>query len=391
MIEELLQQRLEAQRQQHRWRLRHVHTPKHDATVIYQKKDLLSFSSNDYLGLATHPEVIQALQIAAQHYGVGSTGSALISGYSNAHHELEIAFAEFTHRDRAIFFGSGTLANLGVITALMQQRSDQIYQDKHNHASLIDAALLSKAKLIRYPHHQLNSLKLALQAPCASSSQSLRLIVSESVFSMDGSIADLHQLAELAKQYHSILMIDDAHGIGVLGTSGKSVAHYLTQDECPLIVCPIGKAFGGYGALVAGSDIIIESILQFARSYIYTTAAPPALASSALVALKLIQSDDWRREKLQGLIGYFKKKAAELELKLLESATPIQSIVLGDSAKAQFLSQALLAKGIYVRDIRPPTVAEGSARLRVSLTVKHSEADIDRLMQVLRDLIKNEL
>ena len=379
---DILQQRLSQQKQQQRWRERRALIPHTQGLIQYQGKNYLSFSSNDYLGLAKHLSVISALQKSSTHYGVGSTSSALIAGYTEAHQNLENEFAYFTGRDRAILFGSGTMANFGIITALMQQRTDTIYQDKLNHASLIDAARLSQAQLIRYPHHQLEQLENALQKP----SEGLRLIVSESVFSMDGSEAKLNELAKLSKNYNALLMIDDAHGIGVMGKEGKSVAAHLTQDECDLIVCPLGKAFGGYGALVAGSELLIESLVQFARSYIYTTALPPCLAAAASSALSLIQNEEWRREKLQQLIAYFKKSAAQHGLALLDSNTPIQSIVIGDAQHAQQLSQALLKLGIYVRDIRPPTVPEGTARLRISLTVEHSEEDVDCLMKALTQI-----
>lgn len=378
-MQKTLTQRLQNQHQNQRYRQRRELSPAEKAHISYAGKILLSFSSNDYLGLATHPALITALQTAATHYGVGSGSSALIAGFTSAHQDLEKAFAEFLGRDRALYFGNGYMANLGVITALMQQRSDIIYQDKLNHASLIDAAILSKAKLIRYPHQQVDHLeKLLKEAPAGK-----RLIASESVFSMDGSLTNVIRLAQLAKEHEALLMIDDAHGIGVTGKEGKGVAENLSQIECPLMICPLGKSFGCYGAIVAGSDLVIENILQFARSYTYTTAPPPALAAAALAALNLVRTEEWRREKLNNLIFYFRKKVQTLGISVLDSTTAIQSIMVGEASLAQRISQQLLEQGLFIRDIRPPTVPEGSARLRITLTVHHTEANIDRLLTSL--------
>ncbi len=374
-----LEKRLQEHQQASLYRHTQVMARAQGAEIQYQGKTYLSFASNDYLGLAHHPQLIRALQKSAERYGVGSGSSALISGYSPAHQALEQAFARFLQRDRALYFPNGYMANLGVITALMRSRQDVVYQDKLNHASLIDAAQLSSAKLLRYPHLDYGALEKLLNVP----TQGQRLIVSESIFSMEGAQASVKSLISLAQAHHSLLMIDDAHAVGVTGLKGAGSAAQFSQEALPIVVCPLGKAFGCYGAIVAGPELMVESLIQFSRSYKYTTASPPALADAAHCALELVQSEDWRRIKLKALVEYFRQQARALELRIGHSAHAIQTLIVGSSAKALQLSQALLKEGIYIPAIRPPTVPEGSARLRISLSALHSEADVDRLFKVL--------
>jgi 8-amino-7-oxononanoate synthase len=340
--------------------------------------DGIIFCSNDYLGLSKHPKVIKAFKDGADKYGVGSGGSQLVTGYTNAHRAVEDAFAEFLNYDRALLFSSGYLANIGVVTALELQT---IFADKFNHASLIDAGLFSKAKMYRYAHNNINSLQLRLEK--FNSGQ--KLIISDGVFSMNGNIAQLPELSALAKQYKALLMVDDAHGIGVLGNNGKGlVEHFnLPQKDVPILVCPLGKAFACCGAIVAGSNELIESLIQLARTYIYNTAIPPAIAMAALASLKIIRTETWRREKLIYLINYFKEQAYKRNLTLLPSATAIQSLLIGDAKTSVAISKRLLEHGFVVVAIRPPSVPKNTSRLRITLNCLHTEKQINDLLDQL--------
>lgn len=342
----------------------------------------LIFCHNDYLGLAQHPKLIAALQKGAEKYGVGGVASQMVAGHLLLHAEVEAAFAEFLQRERALLFSSGYLANLGVVSAVMH-RGDEIFADKMIHASLIDAAQLSRAKLKRYPH--LDYLQLEQQL--ARSQAKHRLIMTDSVFSMRGDIADVKILSDLAAKYQADLMIDDAHGIGVLGQKGRGIVEHfnLSQQQLPILVCPLAKAFAVMGGIVAGSNELIEALLQFSRSYMYTSAMPPALAYTALISLQLVQRETWRRDQLNARIVYFKQCAQRYGIDLLPSDTPIQMIPVGDEVQAQTLSQALFAKGIVLNAMRQPTVPIGQASLRVSLSCLHQEKHIDYLFQCLRE------
>lgn len=348
--------------------------------VLSPHENYINFSNSDHLGLAKHPELIKALQNAAEKYGVGSGASHLITGHYDAHHDCETMFAEFLQRDRALLFGNGYLANLGVLDALTDI-GDEIYQDRNNHASLLDGGRLSKAKSQRYWHTDTDNLKQRLEKSQAAN----RLIISDGVFSMGGDIAPIPQLASIAKQYNATLMIDDAHGIGVLGKNGGgSLEHFaLSQKDAPILACPLSKAFGAYGAIVSGSDALIESLIQFARSYIYTTALPPALAIANMKSLELVQKESWRREKLQSLIQFFKKAAQDRAINLLPSLTPIQPILIGDAARSITISEQLLKKGFLVSALRPPTVAKDRSILRVTLSVLQTEKQITQLLDAL--------
>jgi len=358
-----------------------------DTHVIIDGQRLISFCSNDYLGLANHPAVIDAFKQGAQQYGVGSGASHLVSGHSHAHHELEAALAAFVGHPRALLFSSGYIANLAVQTTLAA-RHDVIYQDRLNHASLIDAAQLSKASLQRYAH--LDSVALTKRLDDSEISDDKNsLIVSDGVFSMDGDIAPLPELVSIAKRHRSLLIIDDAHGIGVLGKNGRgSLEHFnINHSDEIILVGTLGKAFGTFGAFVAASEDIIETLIQKGRSYIYTTALPPAVACATLASLKIIQQYNARREKLAELIVYFKTGAAQIQLPLMPSTTAIQPLLIGDAAQALSMSQALREQGFLIAAIRPPTVAEGSARLRITLSANHCYEDIDALLVALSKLI----
>ncbi|MCK9534634.1 MAG: 8-amino-7-oxononanoate synthase [Pseudomonas sp.] len=339
----------------------------------------LAFSSNDYLGLANHPKVVQALQQGASQWGVGGGASHLVIGHSEPHHQLEQALAEFTGRERVLLMSSGYMTNLAVITALVG-RGDRVLHDRLNHASLLDAGLLSGARFSRYLHNDMASLSQRLQG-----GQGKTLLVSDGVFSMDGNLAQLPELAAQAKAHQAWLMVDDAHGFGVLGQTGAGlVEHYgLSSDDVPVLVGTLGKAFGTSGAFVAGSAELIETLIQFARPYIYTTSSSPALACATLASLQLVKTEHWRREHLQQRIQEFRQGAQALGLNLMDSPTPIQPIIIGDSAQAMAISAQLRAQGILVGAIRPPTVAVGSARLRITLSAAHSSAQVQQLLDAL--------
>ena len=341
-------------------------------------KEMLTFCSNDYLGLANHPDVIKAFKQAADKYGVGSGSAHLINGHSIEHQKLEEELAEFTGRERVLLFSTGYMANMGVVNALTE-RGDTIFSDRLNHASLIDASILSKAKLQRYAHNDME----ALNRRYAKIKSENTLILSDGVFSMDGDTALVDQLSTVAEKNKAWLMIDDAHGFGVLGKKGAGLLEQqnLSQQQVPILMATLGKALGTAGAFVSGSHDLIEYLMQTARTYIYTTAMPPAIAAATRASLKLVQEEPWRREKLDSLILQFKKGADELGIELMPSDTPIQPIVMGESKKALLVSNKLKQEGLLVTAIRPPTVAKGTARLRVTFSASHNESDIKLLLE----------
>jgi len=345
----------------------------------------LSFCSNDYLGLANHPEVVTAFQRAATEYGVGSGASHLVTGHSRAHLALEEELAHFTGRERALLFSTGYMANLGIAAALTG-RGDNVYEDRLNHASLVDAALLSRARLRRYPHRDVQ----ALEGLLGSGPQGRQLVLTDGVFSMDGDTAPVSALASVASAHGAWLMVDDAHGLGVLGDTGGGTleAQGIDPTQVPILMGTLGKAFGTFGAFVAGSAVLIETLIQQARSYVYTTALPPAIAQATRVSLTLVQSQSWRRERLSALVRRLRDAARQLGLPLLDSETPIQPLMLGDVGRTLNVAEALRQSGIFVTPIRPPTVPEGSARLRITLSAAHQPQHVDRLMTALADALK---
>lgn len=373
MLDEVLSKRLDSYRKADLYRSRH----------IYDNENHCIFCSNDYLCLTKHSEVIKAFKTGADEYGVGSGASQLITGHIYPHHILEDAFAEFLNRDRALLFSSGYLANIGVVTALMDNES-AVFEDKLNHASLIDAGMFSQAKVYRYAHNDIKHL----QSHLSKYSYKQKLIITDGVFSMNGDIAKLPELSMLAKQHNVWLMVDDAHSIGVLGNNGGgTLEHFnLQQQDVPILVCPLGKALGCYGAIVAGTNNLIESLIQFARTYIYDTAIPPAIASALYAGLQVIKKEPWRREKLAYLINYFKQQANMRNLTFLPSVTPIQSFVIGDAKTALSISEKLLSRGFVVVAIRPPTVPQNTSRLRISLNCLHTEKQINDLLDNLAEI-----
>lgn len=374
-----LNARLGARRAEHLYRQRPLLQSPQGPEVIVDGKPLLAFCNNDYMGLANHPEVIAAWQAGAERWGVGGGASHLVIGHSTPHHALEEALAEFTGRPRALLFSNGYMANLGTVTALVGQ-GDTVLEDRLNHASLLDAGLLSGARFSRYLHNDCNSLASRLDKAVGDT-----LVVTDGVFSMDGDVADLPALAKAAKAKNAWLMVDDAHGFGPLGANGAGIVEHfgLGIDDVPVLIGTLGKSFGTAGAFVAGSEELIETLIQFARPYIYTTSQPPALACATLKSLELLRTEHWRREHLTALIKQFRAGAQALGLELMDSFTPIQPILIGDSGRALRLSQLLRERGVMVTAIRPPTVPAGSARLRVTLSAAHSEAQVQLLLQAL--------
>ena len=364
------------------YRQRRVRQPPQART---EGRPLLTFCSNDYLGLANHPAVIEALQQGADRWGVGSGSAHLVSGHSAAHQALEEDLSEFTQRPRALLFSTGYMANLGVISALTG-RGDTVFEDRLNHASLLDGTLLARATLRRYPHADAAELAQLMKTSAP------RLIATDGVFSMDGDLAPLPALGLIARQSNTWLLVDDAHGLGVLGREGRgSLDHFgLDSTQVPILMGTLGKAFGTFGAFVAGSVDLIETLIQRARPYIYTTATPPALAEATRVSLALARRDEWRRERLQTLIRRFRAGAAQLGLPLVDSPTPIQPLMAGNSERALSWSRALESRGIQVIAIRPPTVPEGTARLRITLSATHTDADLHRLLDALAAITKVE-
>lgn len=350
--------------------------------MVVEGESYLSFCSNDYLGLANHPELRAAMVDAAQQWGVGSGASHLVCGHSDEHHQLERELAEFCGRERALVFSTGYMANLGAINALVG-KGDAVLEDRLNHASLLDAGLLSGARFSRFQHNNLDSLRQQLER--ASQKAAKSLVVVDGVFSMDGDLAPLPEQAALVTEHNAWLMVDDAHGFGCLGANGAGVLeHYgLTQSDVPVLMGTLGKAVGSFGAFVAGSEALIETLIQLARSYIYTTALPPAVAAATRQSLRTIKAEPWRREHLHRLIQRFRGGAQALGLQLMDSPTAIQPILIGSDSLALDYSQALRQRGFWVSAIRPPTVPEGSARLRVTLSAAHSDAQVDGLLQAL--------
>ncbi|MET0064430.1 MAG: 8-amino-7-oxononanoate synthase [Candidatus Thiodiazotropha endolucinida] len=378
-----LAEALQKRRHDGLYRSRRVVSTAQQPELVVDGKRVIAFCSNDYLGLANHPEVVEAMQRAAGNYGVGSGAAHLITGHSNSHHRLEEALAEYTGRSRALLFSTGYMANIGVISALLKQ-GDRLFGDRLNHASLLDAGQLTRARMQRYRHADPESLCSQLKG----GEEGQALIATDGVFSMDGDLAPLPSLVELARRHQAWLMVDDAHGLGVLGEEGGGVlSHFdLDSDDVPILMGTLGKGFGTYGAFVAGSEELIETLIQHARSYIYTTAPPAALAEATLVSLRLARQETWRRERLQDLIARFRQSVRQIGLPLLDSMTPIQPILAGSSQQAVTWSRLLEKQGVLVSAIRPPTVPDGSARLRITLSANHTDRQLDRLLDALSTL-----
>lgn len=345
-------------------------------------KDYLAFASNDYLGLAHHPALIAAAQQAAVRWGVGGTASHLVAGHFTPHEQLEQELAGFVGLPAALLFSSGYMANLGVLTCLLQ-RGDAVFADKLNHASLNDACLLAHAGFKRFRHNDLAQLQTLL----AASTARRKVIAVDAVFSMDGDFAPLTDLLHLAEAHDAWLYLDDAHGFGLLGPHGQgSLAHWAINSPRIVYMATLGKAAGVAGAFVAGQADLIQWLINKAHTYIYTTAQPPMLAATVSASLQLITNEGWRRERLQALIQQLRAGCESLPWRLLPSSTAIQPLQIGGSAAALALAQQLRERGIWVPAIRPPTVPEGTARLRISLSAEHTADDVNTLLAALKEL-----
>lgn len=342
----------------------------------------LSFCSNDYLGLAGHPQLVTALQEGARQWGAGSGAAHLVSGHFAAHHELEHALAAFVGKPAALLFSTGYMANLGVVQALVG-KDDCVFADRLNHASLNDAMLLSRATVRRYRHGDVAQLDgMLAETRCGR-----KLVITDAVFSMDGDMAPLAELLALCERHDAWLLVDDAHGFGVLGRQGRgSLSHFGLDSPRIIYMGTLGKAAGVFGAFVAAEQIVIDTLVNHARSYVYTTATPPALAVALWQAVRLIEQGDVLRAHLMRLIRQLREGLAGLPWQVMPSETAIQPLLIGDNEKALALSDALRARGIWVAAIRPPTVPPGTARLRITLSAAHTEADVEQLLGALHEL-----
>ena len=357
--------------------------------VVVDGAERIAFCSNDYLGLADHPAVIEACITALRRWGVGSGASHLVSGHTAEHHALEQELATLTGRPRAVLFSTGYMANLAVVRALAG-RGDLVLEDRLNHASLIDAGLASGARLRRYPHADVAALEARLAASAAAPR---KLVVTDGVFSMDGDVAPLAALAAACTRHGAMLHVDDAHGFGVLGPSGLGSveAAGLDAEAVPSLMCTFGKALGTFGAFVAGPETLIETLVQTAREHVYTTAVPPALAAATRAALAVARDEPWRRERVLRLAAEFRAGAQALGLRLAASSTPIQPAIIGDERAALAASAALHDAGFFVPAIRPPTVPAGSSRLRFTFSAAHHDLDLERLLAALATLARRGL
>ena len=379
MDQELLV-KLAQRKEENLYRQRHLLESAQGSQVQVNGKAYVAFCSNDYLSLASHPAVIDSFRRGAETYGVGSGASHLIYGHSHEHHALEEELAAFTGRPRALLFSTGYMANLGTILALTD-KGDHVFEDRLNHASLLDGGLASRAQCSRYHHSDYDDLSQRLKRVASGR----KLVVTDGVFSMDGDLASLPELVKTCQEQQAWLMVDDAHGFGVLGENGGGIAEHfgLSVDELPILMGTLGKGFGTFGAFVAGSEALIETLIQFARTYIYTTALPPAVASATRISLKILQRETWRREKLSLLIKHFRSGAKELGLELMDSITPIQPVLLSDDALTLKVGEQLRRKGFLVGAIRSPTVPVGTSRLRITLCAEHSEQEVDSLLEAI--------
>jgi 8-amino-7-oxononanoate synthase len=357
------------------------------AEIELDGRRCVDFCSNDYLGLAAHPQVVEAFIHAARMHGVGARASHLVTGHQAEHDALEQELAAFTGRERAIVFSTGYMANLGLVGALARHGAD-VFGDQLNHASLIDGGRLSGAKLHRYPHADV----AALEQQLAAQESGTALVLTDGVFSMDGDLAPLPAIAAVCARHRAFLAVDDAHGLGAIGESGRGILEHfgLSPAQVPALVGTFGKAFGTFGAFVAGSEDLIETLIQRARTYIYTTALPPAVAAATRAALAVSIVEPWRRERVLALTRRFRELALAAGIRLAASETPIQPILQGSADSAMRASNALLERGFFVAAIRPPTVPADTSRLRITLSAAHRDEDVEGLVAALAEILQPE-
>jgi len=381
-----LDKQLAQLKQQHRYRARRITQGPQQVELSIDDRDVINFCSNDYLGFANHPSIKQAMIDGVNKYGAGSGSAHLINGHSEAHHLLEEELAAFTGYPCAILFSTGYMANIGICQALLD-KNDYVFEDRLNHASLIDGGIISNARFQRYLHNDADSLGSKLDKARRNDADAERLVLTDAVFSMDGDVADIPKLASLCRQTESWLMIDDAHGFGTMGAGRGSLQHFdLSAGDVPIYMATLGKAMGTAGAFIAGSESLIETIIQKARTYVYTTAMPAAVAEATRRSLQLLQQEPEHVERLNKNIEYFKRCSKQLDLCLSDSPTAIQPLMIGSDEKALRVSQQLFDKGIMVSAIRPPTVPEGTSRLRITLSAGHTRSHIDQLLIAINNL-----
>jgi 8-amino-7-oxononanoate synthase len=384
-FEKQLGTQLQLRKSDSQWRERLLLQSKQSAELVVDDSQLINFSSNDYLGLASNPSTIESVHQQLDCLGVGSGASHLVSGHHQIHQSLEIEVAKFLKRDSAVTFSTGYMANLGILQSLAK-KGDLIIADKLNHASLIDGAKLSNANSVRYQHCDMSALEKRLKSEAPQ-----KWVVTDGVFSMDGDLAPLDKIAGLCQKYQANLIVDDAHGVGVVGEQGQGCAEFynLDQNQLPVLMGTFGKALGGFGAFVTGSQQLTDYLVQFARPYIYTTAMPAILAAANLHNLRLIKNDTSLMQRLKQNITKFKLLAEQAGLNLLASDTAIQPIVVGDSDKLVELNRQLIEAGYLVGAIRPPTVPVKTDRLRVTLSAQHTEKQIKGLIEQLNSSIND--
>ena len=377
-----MEQHLRERERQNRYRRRRVVESPQGRTLQVDGRELLNFCSNDYLGLASDARVCAAFKQGIDDWGAGSGAAHLVCGHSKPHHELEQAMAEFTGRPRCLLFSSGYAANIGVINGLLSV-GDRVFEDRLNHASLLDGGWVSRAEFQWFEHGDVARLSMRLES-CAGTA-GRKLIVSDGTFSMDGDLCPLEEIVRLGQQHEAWIMIDDAHGFGVHGAEGRGIVdpgHYGI-DDVQILIGTLGKAFGTHGAFVAGSEILIETLIQKARTYIFSTALPPSIAVATLTSLEILRGEEWRRDRLRDHVQRFRHGAEQIGLSVMPSESPIQPVLVGTELAALSISAHLEELGILVTPIRPPTVPDGASRLRVTLTAGHSEEDVDHLLGAL--------
>ena len=382
----IIEKKLSGLKLSNNYRIRKVKDSGNSHIFVYKNKEFLSFASNDYLSLSNDKRIINSAKKALDKHGYSTSSSALISGYTKAHHMLEEEISDFLGQEKTLLFSTGYQANLGVIKTLVN-RGDSIFSDKLNHASLIDGSIISRANFKRYRHNDCESLENLLNESKSKSN----LVVSDSLFSMDGDIANLQKIYSKVQNHGALLLVDEAHALGVYGENGRGLVNKssLNKKLNTFITGTFGKAVGTFGAFFSGDKDSVDYIIQKARSYIYSTSLPINAVEATRKSLKIVEEENWRREKLFSLINYFRKNINKSGFSVLDSSSQIQALLIGSSKDALYLSEELFKNGIYIPAIRPPTVEEGKSRLRISITTDHQESDIDHLINILHTISRN--
>ena len=382
----IIEKKLSGLKLSNNYRIRKVKDSGNSHIFVYKNKEFLSFASNDYLSLSNDKRIINSAKKALDKHGYSTSSSALISGYTKSHHMLEEEISDFLGQEKTLLFSTGYQANLGVIKTLVN-RGDSIFSDKLNHASLIDGSIISRANFKRYRHNDCESLENLLNESKSKSN----LVVSDSLFSMDGDIANLQKIYSKVQNHGGLLLVDEAHALGVYGENGRGLVNKssLNKKLNTFITGTFGKAVETFGAFFAGDKDSVDYIIQKARSYIYSTSLPINAVEATRKSLKIVEEENWRREKLFSLINYFRKNINKSGFSVLDSSSQIQALLVGSSKDALYVSEELFKNGIYIPAIRPPTVEEGKSRLRISITTDHQESDIDHLINILHTISRN--